>query len=447
MYHDRINLTISALATSPGSSIGIIRISGPLGKNIALSLTGKKQFHHMKASLVSIYNETGSIIDKCLLLPFFSPHSFTGEDVIELHVHGSHCNATEILNLIYKLGAVPALCGEFSFRAVLNGKMSLNESLSLNSLITASNPESVRLSRKASFEDKLIDKIRLHLKTWEQYFILTTALIDFPDQINDELNYNDLKESCCNLGELLSGVVSNTLKYMKLLEFSILILGKPNVGKSTLFNALLNTNRAITSPIEGTTRDYITETLYIKGFPIKLIDSAGIRETISSIETEGVQKARNLISNSDLLLLVFDYSKPLNESDMQLLQETEHLSRILVFNKADIAEKSAQLFDNGSLVSSKTGEGLSNIFNFIETFISERLPDSNSTLFFSNWQTDTANKILQNIEVLHSLFESDQIELISSTIKSIYFDLMNLSGEISSFDIYDKIFGSFCLGK
>jgi tRNA modification GTPase len=447
MYHDRINLTIAALATSPGSSIGIIRISGALSHSIVKNLTGIKKISHMKASLVKVYEENGTVIERCLFLPFCAPLSFTGEDAAELHVHGSAANAKEILSMIFKQGATPALCGEFSFRAVLNGKMSLNESLSLNSLISASNPVSVRLSRRASFEDDLVEKLREHGRIWEKHHVLTTALIDFPDQVSDELNLEELKSNIAVLKNLLSEVIDNTLKYSKLLDFSVLIIGKPNVGKSTLFNALLKRKRAIISPTEGTTRDYISETLFIKGFPIKIIDSAGIRESSSEIEAEGIDKALELISNVDLTLVVLDPTSPLTANDHKILHETEKVSRFILYNKADLNLSSSDVIENTMFLSSKTGEGIEKVLELLENHIAFHMPDTNSSLFFSDWQTKIAQKIITDLNSVCILAENDQIELLSSLVKTLYLNIMNLSGEISHFDVYDKIFGSFCLGK
>jgi tRNA modification GTPase len=450
MYHERLNLTIAALATSPGSSIGIIRISGNESFNIIKRLTNKKSFTHLKANIVKIINSDELLIEKCLLLPFFSPNSFTGEDVVELHVHGSSENAIDILNDIFILGAVPALNGEFSFRAVLNGKMTLNESLSLNSLISASNPLSVKLSRKAAFEDDLFKTLRAELDIWKNYHTLTTALIDFPDQIDDEIDIKILINYCDNLRAILADIVKNTVRYREALNFTVLILGRPNVGKSTLFNTLLKNNRAITSPIEGTTRDYISETLFINRFPVKLIDSAGIRESSSDIENEGVDKAKNLAGIANLVLTVFDSTAPFSEKDRAILVETEYVPRIIVFNKSDLASDSSffnSLEKDKVKISCKTGAGLENLFNLIEQHINDLFPDTNNSLFFSDWQLTVAKNIISNIDQLKSELRGEQIELISQLIKYIFFDIRNLTGEISSFNIYEEIFGQFCLGK
>ncbi len=448
MYHDRVNLTISALASAPGSSIGIIRVSGTDAFKISTEISGKTSFEHMKASLVKIKNSHGKIIEQCLCLPFFGPHSFTGEDVVEFHTHGATKNAKDILQLINESGAVPALKGEFSFRAVLNNKMSLNEGLSLNTLISAENPLSVELSRKVSFEDTFVEELQNQLKEWEHFHILSTAVVDFPDQMNSEIDSEKLKNAGEKLKSLLVSVVENSQSYQKMLDFTVLILGRPNVGKSTLFNYLLKKNRAIISSDEGTTRDYISETLFIKGFPLKLVDSAGIRNSCSNIEAEGVKRSRFLLQNADLLLVVLDSSLPLQKGDHQILKETSGKPRIVLYNKADLnfdAEKHNRL--NFLKISSKTGDGITLLLEQIEAFVSNNLPDTNRAVFFSDWQMATANKIIENIDTLQNIADTDQIEITSLVIKNIFSDVSNLSGKISTFNLYDEIFSSFCLGK
>lgn len=447
MYHDRLDSTIVALATSPGSTIGIIRISGPESLKIASHLTGISDFSHMHAKLCSIFNGYSDILDKVIVLPFFSPASFTGEDVVELHVHGSMSNAKEIIDLAVSYGAKPALKGEFTFRAVLNGKMDIQKAFSLNTLITSSHPVGTTLSRKASFESKSLSELSSYVKIWEKYYALTTAIIDFPDQVSEDLPVSDLRKDCDNLSSYLNSIISDTVRFRAFLDFKVLILGKPNVGKSSLFNILLKQDRAIISDDEGTTRDYLTETVFINRFPVKLIDTAGLRETESEIESSGIKKARNLVVVADLLIIMFDSSKELDDSDIQLLNETLMKSRILVQNKNDVSTINHPLLKNALKISCKTGDGIEDLFTKIENLILSKKPDINDTIFFNNWQVDTAVNTVNTLQALSDILKTDQIELINYQIKNIFYNIRSLSGDISSLDIYDKIFGSFCLGK
>ncbi len=447
MYHDRLDNTIVALATSPGSTIGVIRISGADSFKIASYLTGFSDFIHMKAKLCSVLNNDSDILDKAIVLPFFGPNSFTGENVVELHVHGSLNNARDIIDLAVSYGARPALRGEFTFRAVLNGKMDVQKAFSLNTLITSSNPVCTELSRKASFEMRALSKLNDLVKIWEKYYTLTTAIIDFPDQIEENLPVSDLRDDCKELVNYLKTIVDDTIRFRDFLDFKVLILGKPNVGKSSLFNILLRQDRAIISKEEGTTRDYLTETVYIKRFPVKLIDTAGLRDPDSEIEKTGISKARNLIAVADLLLILFDSSKELDDADIQLLHETLMKPRILIQNKCDISTMDHPLLKKAAKISCVSGDGIDDLFVTIEDLILQKKPDINDTIFFSDWQLETAASTIESLKHLSDILKTDQIELINYQIKNIFFNIRSLSGDISSIDVYDKIFGSFCLGK
>lgn len=445
MYHHRINETIAAIATSPGSSIGIIRISGNLSFKIASLITGKLTFSHMKAELLKLKSENKAIIEKCIVLPFKSPESFTGEDVVEFHVHGASQNSTDILLKIFNLGAIPALKGEFSFRALLNSKMSLSEAFSLNALITSDNPFTVELARKESFENNSYTVLKKHLVVWENYLTLSTALIDFPDQVSTSFPLSEITSSIADLKVFLEKIIINTSDLKRLSNFSILIAGKPNVGKSSLFNVLLNRSRAITSDMPGTTRDYLSETLFIKGFPVTIIDSAGIHDSKAELEIQGIDRSKQLLGSCDFILLVFDPVRPLDFHDRNLLKLTENMNRLIIENKSDIS--TVFHFPDSFKVSSSTGNGIEEIISAIESFIERSKPDSGQFFFFNEWQSSTALKIISLLEELKSNIESDQIEITHFCIKEIFFNIRNLSGEISNFDVYEKIFSSFCLGK
>ncbi len=448
MYFDRINETICALATSSGSSIGIIRISGKNSFKIASSLCGIKSFEHMRAKIVKIILQ-GKTLEKCLLLPFKAPKSFTGEDVVEFHTHGSNKNGEEIMSLLLEKGAVPALRGEFSFRAVMNSKMELSQAFALNTLITSSNPVSVELSRKAAFEDRALKKLFLLLNEWEHFFVLTTAIIDFPDQVENELPAHKLSELAEKTEKYLSETLDNSALLEKTETFSVLIAGKPNVGKSSLFNILINKDRAIVSHDAGTTRDYITDSLNINGIGVQVIDSAGLREGLSETEQQGIDKSRRLIKHADLLLLMFDGSLPIEEKDLELLTETSIYPRILIINKIDghQPEVFPEEFKNALKISCLEEKGINAVIEAIQEQIKKTMPDKNKDLFFSSWQKDLTVDTLEQISELETYIISGEIEIINVLIKKIFENLKDLTGTISSHSVYDRIFSGFCLGK
>ena len=446
MYFDRINSTICALATAKGSSIGIIRVSGTKAFEIASKLTGRTKFEHRRADFVKIYDGE-KVVEKCLILPFHAPFSFTGEDVVEFHVHGASENAGEIIALIVKNGAIPALKGEFSFRAVINSKMSVDEALALNTVITSENPYATELSRKAAFEKNSVDRLQELIPEWEYFHTLATAVVDFPDQVSTDMDFEKLKKLINRSNVDISKVFSNSKALEKFLDYQIIILGKPNVGKSSLFNILIGQERAIVADIPGTTRDYISETFYAKGFQANLTDSAGLRIADTEVEAKGIEKSRNLLSKGDLLILVFDGSRPLDGEDYELLHETRMKSRLIVKNKCDFDQSENPELAGAIEISCKNGNGIRTLTEKICENIEKSMPDKNEALFFSDWQKKKAEEILDKLEELKLYLDSDQIEIILFFISEIFNGIRDLAGDLTSHDVYDKIFGGFCLGK
>lgn len=446
MYFDRINSTICALATAKGSSIGIIRVSGTKAFEIASTLTGRTKFEHRKADFVKI-SDGEKIVEKCLILTFHAPFSFTGEDVAEFHVHGAAENAEQILALIVRNGAIPALKGEFSFRAVINSKMSVDEALALNTVITSENPYATELSRKAAFEKNTVDRLKELIPEWEYFHTLATAVVDFPDQVSTDIDSEKLSDLINRTKVYIHKVFLNSKALEKFLDYQIIILGKPNVGKSSLFNILVGQERAIVADIPGTTRDYISETFYAKGFQALLTDSAGLRITDSEVEAKGIEKSRNLLAKGDLLILVFDGSKPLDGEDREILRETRMKSRLIVKNKCDSAQAENPELMGAIEISCKNGNGIRTLTDKICENIEKSMPDKNEAIFFSDWQKRKAEEILDKLEELKLYLDSDQIEIILFFVSEIFNGIRDLAGDLTSHDVYDKIFGGFCLGK
>ncbi len=451
MYIERLSETIAAIATAKGSSIGIIRISGNDSLKIAQKIINTdKLLEPRKAYFVKISDNYDNIFDEAVVLFFKSPSSFTGEDVVEFHLHGSGANTEEILDKIISMGAKPAFNGEFSFRAVINGKMPLNKSMDLSALIAAEDTVSLEFARKQAFKNSFMEYLKSTKDAWEKFYVLFTAIVDFPDFMDDYVNRKELLDLIDTSISVVSKIEENNNSLRKFENFSIIIAGKPNVGKSSLFNKLLNRQRAIVNSQEGTTRDYITEIFYLGKNKIELTDTAGIRIASSEIEAEGISSAKKLLQNSDFIIYVIDGSKIPDEEDKNSLKNLDPQKTIIVVNKSDIATDFSRDFLSEFKIfniSAKTEDGLENLKKEIEIYVSSLMPDINTPVFNSKWQMQIAENFHSNLNELKEQINFENIEIISILLKETYDLLLKLIGESDDHSIYDKIFSSFCIGK
>ena len=448
MYFNRLENTIGAIATAPGSTIGIVRVSGDRAFNITATITGVENMKPNTFRLVSIHDNSGTVIDKALLLFFQAPASFTGEDVVELHLHGSALHAQDVLSLLVEKGVLPALNGEFSFRAVVNGKMNINQASNLSSMIVANDNITLAFARKEAFENRFFNFLKSLKPEWQRLYALSTAVVDFPEQVDQFLPESEINTVCSKTKTTLNNIVENSKKLDAIKSLSVVIAGKPNVGKSSLFNLLSNKDRAIVSDEAGTTRDYINETIKINNLPIKLFDTAGIRKGKSKVEQAGIQKAMDLLGKNDLALLVLDGSKPLSEEDDLIIESMEGLNYITVINKCDLNI----VFNTSSLknpinISIKTEEGINLLLDKLEERIKKLTPDISEPVLTHSWQKKTCLTLLETITELEEQLEYCDIEIIAILIKECYITILKLLGEEDKVDIYDLIFSSFCLGK
>lgn len=451
MYIDRLSETIVAIATAKGSSIGIIRVSGINSLKIAQKITNrKKTFKPRKVYFTKISDTSNNIFDEAVVLYFKAPASFTGEDVIEFHLHGSGANTNEILDKILSLGAKPALNGEFSFRAVVNDKMPLNKSIDLSALIAAEDTISLEFARKQAFKNSFMEYLKSTKKAWGKFYVLFTAIVDFPDFMGDYINRQELLNLIDNSIAVLSKIEKNNNNLRKLENFSVTVAGKPNVGKSSLFNKLLNRQRAIVNSEEGTTRDYITEIFYLGKNKIELTDTAGIRIASSEIEAEGISSAKELLHNSNFIIYMIDSSKNPDQEDINSIKNLNPDKTIIVMNKSDIAIDFSRDFLYGFKIfdiSTKTNAGLELLKKEISDHLALFMPDINTPVFNSKWQMETAQNLHSNLDELKEQIDYENIEIISILLKESYNLLLKLIGESDDSSIYDKIFSSFCIGK
>lgn len=450
--------TIAALATPPGiSGLSVIRISGDETiKIMDLVFKGKKTIAEAKSHTI-LYgkilqvenNQIERIIDTVTISIFKSPNSYTGEDVIEIGCHGSIVVVREILDLLYKNGAYPAEAGEFTKRAFINGKLDLLQVEAVADLIHSISTPSAQTSirqlegdftiRLREFRKNLIDiasLLELELDFSEE----DIELID-RDFIRNRLN--NAKEFCNNLIEF-----KRTSEILRS-GYYVSIVGYPNSGKSTLFNTLLNKNRAIVSEIAGTTRDYLEEYLYINEIAIKLFDTAGLRDTEDTIEIMGIKLVESIIKQSNLLFLLNDITESETYSDnllSELKSKFPDTEIIVIQNKIDNLEK-IENKDETIYISAKNNIGISELKSLIYNKAISEL-DSITDVLINQRHYDLLKVTIENIErALISLNEYTENEIIAIDIRNAYTTIGEITGENYNEEVINNIFGAFCIGK
>lgn len=447
-YFDRLSHTIVASATAPGSSIGIIRLSGALSVEIALSISDKKCLKPRLAEVCRISSE-GMFIEQALVLYFKEPASYTGEDVIELQIHGSAGQAERVMKLVLKKGAIPALNGEFSFRAVIHGKMSLQKAAAIPHLAMEHDELALSIVRKEYFDDKFTTFLSDFLKKWSHYHTLATSITDFPDYIEEYLPCEEIIEDVNSLEKNLQLIKENSRRFLRSRKQKIVIAGKTNAGKSTLFNALLKQDRAIVSKKEGTTRDFIAQSLNIENISINLVDTAGLRDdTDSDIENEGIKRSRSQIESASVILLIIDPTSSETVSVVDFYNRYRKNKKILaVTTKQDVSKANLCLPFRTISVSAHSNYGMKKLKSKLFEAVREEAPDPSEPVVFNSIMLSLIEKALLSCEELRKYIASDFIEISAQLIHEINETLLILSGNSSDVDIYEKIFSDFCIGK
>lgn len=449
--------TICAIATPlSAGSIGIIRISGEKSFEIIEKIFSRKIKPEMINHGWIIDNKTGQKLDEVIVLPFKNPKSFTGEDVIEIQTHGSPVIIREILNLVLENGAKLAQRGEFTKRAFLNHKMDLSQAEAVLDLINAKTSKSASLAAN-NLSGTLKNEINNIREDLIEILAKITASLDFPEDVK-EIEYPEILSVLEKSQTKIKKILQNARCHNILREgIQIAIAGCPNVGKSSLFNALLNIQRAIVTDIAGTTRDTISETIDIDGISATLTDTAGIREgDIDKVEKIGVENSKSVIDNSDIILCLFDGTKGLQSEDTEVFELSEtSKKRLYIETKQDATGKSQsqEALNMGNspknpiIISSKTMYGIENlkkaIFNEI---LGSNVEDSG---FLTNQRhQESLKKALSHIEMAQSAAQQEELQdLISIDIKSALISLGEISGEVVNDEVLDHIFDSFCIGK
>jgi len=441
--------TIVAIATANGiGSISIVRISGANALEIATKISKKTTFQPRLATLSSLYDINNEVIDEALVLYFKAPFSFTGEDVIEFQCHGGFAVANMLVNEVLKHGARIANPGEFSKRAFFNNKIDLTKAEAISKIIEARSEDAVKLlARQLKGElTTFVNEIREDLLFMLAY---TEVSIDYAE---DDLP-KDIFEQIKNKMEKIIVKLSNTLDASRRREgmiegFKVAIIGKPNVGKSSLLNKLLNYDRAIISDIAGTTRDTIEESVKIGTHIIKIVDTAGIRDASDVIEKIGIEKSIQAINEADIVIALFDNNKICDIEDekiIELIEENSNKEILKVLNKSDLQNH----FDKTKIddfIELSTKEDINPLIKKIEIILDSNTHSDEMTLI-SKRQILSVENTLYNIELSKNPLDSGELEFFAHYITEALEQISSITRPYENDQMLDVMFGEFCLGK
>ncbi|MCI6152215.1 MAG: tRNA uridine-5-carboxymethylaminomethyl(34) synthesis GTPase MnmE [Fusobacterium perfoetens] len=452
--------TIAAISTPRGEGgIGIVRLSG----DKAIEILGKifkpksqKKVEDIKSYTINyghIYDKE-TLVDEVLVSVMKGPNTYTREDIVEINCHGGYLITEKVLELVLKNGCKIAEPGEFTRRAFLNGRLDLTQAEAVIDLIHGKTEKSISLSLN-NLRGDLKEQIAHLKKILLDVAAHVNVVLDYPEEGVDEPMPDNLVRDLHNVHDTITKLVESYDKGKMIKEgIKTAIVGKPNVGKSSLLNSILREERAIVTSIAGTTRDTIEEIINIKGIPLVMVDTAGIRETQDEVENIGVQKSKKVLQEADLVLFVMDSSRELSEEDKEIYENIQSEKVIGILNKIDIERK----LDITSLtkvkkwieISALENIGIENLENEIYNFIlSENIEDSSEKLIITNIRHKSAlEKTKQAIEnIFETMDMGYPMDLIAVDLNDAMDSLSEVTGEISSEDLLDHIFSNFCVGK
>lgn len=444
-----MNDTIVAISTANGvGAVSIIRVSGKEALAISLKLLKTKNLTPRYATLLKIYSLDNELIDRGIIIYFKSPKSFTGEDIVEFQTHGGFLISNLIIDELLKAGARLAQPGEFSKRAFLNDKMDLAKASSIQSLITARSKDALKIltyQMQGSLSE-FVESLRGELVKTLAYteVCIDYAEEDLPTDILEKINIL-LSKNYKKLDEIVT--ISKQRK--GLIEgFKVAIIGKPNVGKSSILNALLSYDRAIISNEAGTTRDSIEESLMLGSHLVRIIDTAGIREGVSNIEKIGIETAIKKANEADIVLAVFDSSAKFDDEDRVILEICTGLEKndkkiFYILNKSDLMQKFDKKLNKPLQISAKEGIGLvtDELKNYLDT------KNYDGIMLTATYQINAVNSAKEAILRAKNLLNENELELFAYEINSAISEISSITRPFERTEILDEMFSSFCLGK
>ena len=446
-----MSTTIAAIATASGiSSISIIRVSGDLALTLAKKVSQKSDIIPRHAHLTSLYNKDNDLIDHAILIYFKAPHSFTGEDIVEFQCHGGMIVAQEILETLLAYGARLAQPGEFSKRAFLNGKIDLTKAEAIAKLIEAKSVDAAKILAK-----QLKGELKEFIEESREAMLKATAysevMIDYAEEDIPEDILENIVNQLDNLVVKIDKIVEASQRRKGLIEgFRVAIIGKPNVGKSSLLNGFLAHDRAIVSDIAGTTRDTIEEQVRIGSHIIRLIDTAGIRNARDSIEKIGVERSLESIKDADVVIALFDLSRKFDEEDskiIEIIDSIEDKEVIVALNKADLERKlDLEALKKYDTIDISAKEDFKKLTHKLESFFNS-IGQDEELMLISTRQIEAVQKTKKAILEAKEPLLLGQLEFFSYHLQDAITALSSISKPYDSEEILDKMFGEFCLGK
>ena len=450
MLNDRN--TIAAISTAQGQGgIGIVRLSGNDALKIAKKIcSGKITPRHV--GFHNFQDESQETLDQGIVLYFSNPHSFTGEDVIEFQGHGGQAVLESILSLCIKYGAKLAEPGEFTKRAYLNNKIDLTQAESVIDVINATTLQAVK-SASYSLTGKFSSKINSLLEKIISLRVYVEACIDFPEEEIDFLEQGKVIEKLHNIIAEIDAIL-DVAKQSELLKngINLVLIGQPNVGKSTLLNALAGTEKAIVTKIPGTTRDLITSQISIKGIPINVIDTAGLRETEDEVEQLGINKTWEAIQTAHVAVLLVDITKGSGDYEEFILNKLpKGIKKLRLFNKIDLVTREASVENNNNETIIYLSAKLENGIDLLKNTLIERVSDNfyqdseQSVILARSRHIYALNNVRQS--VTKALINKESSELLAEELTQAQHELSAITGEFTNDDLLGKIFSSFCIGK
>ena len=453
--------TIVAISTAPAiGGIGIIRLSGEKTFEIIEKIfipKNKQKIEEIKGNSIKYGHivDEGKTIDEVLVSYFKAPKSYTAEDMCEINSHGGILIVRRILEICLKNGATLAEPGEFTKRAFLNGRIDLAQAESVIDIINAKTNKEVEASEK-QLEGYLSSEISNIMKKVMDLMVDIEVSIDYPEYDVEEVTYSNAIKILEDIQNHLEKL-SNSFENGKIIKdgIKLAIIGRPNAGKSSLLNEFLKEERAIVTDIEGTTRDTIEEQISISGIPFKIIDTAGIRESEDKIERIGIEKSKKAAQNSDIILAIFDVSKPLNKEDFEIINFIKNKKTIIILNKIDLNENAETITELSNLgkdilkISVLEKKGIEQIYEkLIQMFNINEIDLDNGNVITNIRHKELIDCAKQNAkQSIIALKSNLPVDIIAINIKEILENLGKITGESVSEDIIKEIFSKFCLGK